>query len=30
MEIKPIKTENDYTNSIKRIEILWGCNERQH
>ena len=25
MEIKPIKTENDYTNSIKRIETLWGA-----
>jgi len=25
MEIKPIKTENDYTDSIKRIEVLWGA-----
>lgn len=25
MEIKPIKTENDYINSIKRIEELWGA-----
>ena len=25
MEIKPIKTEKDYTNSIKRIETLWGA-----
>jgi len=25
MEIKPIKTETDYTNSIKRIETLWGA-----
>ena len=25
MEIKPIKTETDYNNSIKRIEILWGA-----
>lgn len=25
MEIKPIKTENDYNNSIKRIEELWGA-----
>jgi len=24
MEIKPIKTENDYNESIKRIEDLWG------
>lgn len=24
MEIKPIKTENDYNQSIKRIEKLWG------
>jgi len=24
MEIKPIKTETDYDNSIKRIEELWG------
>ena len=25
MEIKPIKTETDYDNSIKRIEELWGA-----
>lgn len=25
MEIKPIKTETDYSNSIKRIEVLWGA-----
>ena len=24
MEIRPIKTENDYNESIKRIEELWG------
>ena len=24
MEIKPIKTENDYNDSIKRIDELWG------
>ena len=24
MEIKPIKTEKDYNESIKRIEELWG------
>ena len=24
MDIKPIKTENDYNESIKRIEDLWG------
>ncbi|MFA6401723.1 MAG: transcriptional regulator [Salinivirgaceae bacterium] len=24
MEIKPIKTEDDYIKSIKRIEDLWG------
>ncbi len=24
MEIKPIKTEQDYHHSIKRIEKLWG------
>ncbi|OYT16920.1 MAG: transcriptional regulator [Bacteroidetes bacterium 4572_77] len=24
MEIKPIRTENDYNESIKRIEDLWG------
>ena len=25
MEIKPIKTENDYKTSIKRVEALWGA-----
>lgn len=25
MEIRPIKTEQDYNNSIKRIEELWGA-----
>ena len=25
MDIKPIKTENDYNISIKRIEELWGA-----
>ena len=25
MEIRPIKTENDYNDSIKRIEELWGA-----
>ena len=25
MEIKPIKTEQDYTESLKRIEMLWGA-----
>jgi len=25
MEIKPIKTEQDYNNSIRRIEVLWGA-----
>lgn len=25
MEIKPIKTEQDYNDSIKRIEVLWGA-----
>lgn len=25
MEIRPIKTENDYHKSIKRIEELWGA-----
>ena len=25
MEIKPIKTEEDYNMSIKRIEELWGA-----
>jgi HTH-type transcriptional regulator / antitoxin HigA len=24
MDIKPIKTENDYFKSLKRIEELWG------
>jgi len=24
MEIKPIKTENDYFKSLKRVEVLWG------
>ena len=24
MEIRPIKTENDYFESLKRIEELWG------
>jgi len=24
MEIHPIKTENDYNESIRRIEFLWG------
>lgn len=24
MEIKPIKTEDDYNTSIKRVEELWG------
>jgi HTH-type transcriptional regulator/antitoxin HigA len=24
MDIRPIKTEQDYNNSIKRIEELWG------
>jgi len=24
MEIRPIKTENDYNKSIQRIELLWG------
>jgi HTH-type transcriptional regulator / antitoxin HigA len=24
MEIKPVKTEKDYRDSIKRIEALWG------
>ncbi len=27
MEIKPIKTENDYNNSITRIEELWGAKQ---
>ena len=25
MNIKPIKTEQDHSNSIKRIEVLWGA-----
>ncbi len=25
MKIKPIKTEQDYNKSIKRIEVLWGA-----
>jgi len=25
MEIKPIKTEIDYNNALKRIELLWGA-----
>jgi HTH-type transcriptional regulator / antitoxin HigA len=25
MEIRPIKTEQDYNDSIKRIENLWGA-----
>ncbi|MBC8005222.1 MAG: transcriptional regulator [Verrucomicrobia bacterium] len=25
MEIKPIKTEQDYNESLKRIEELWGA-----
>ena len=25
MEIKPIKTKQDYTESLKRIEELWGA-----
>lgn len=25
MDIKPIKTEQDYQNAIKRIEELWGA-----
>ena len=24
MEIKPIKSEDDYNESMKRIEVLWG------
>jgi HTH-type transcriptional regulator / antitoxin HigA len=24
MEIRPIKTEQDYNASIRRIEVLWG------
>ena len=25
MEIKPIKTEQNYNTSIRRIEVLWGA-----
>lgn len=25
MEIRPIKTDQDYNDSIKRIEELWGA-----
>ena len=25
MEIRPIKTEQDYNTSIRRIEVLWGA-----
>ena len=25
MEIRPIKTEQDYSASIRRIEVLWGA-----
>ena len=25
MEIRPIKTENDYSKSLKRIDELWGA-----
>lgn len=25
MEIRPIKTEQDYTTAIRRIETLWGA-----
>ena len=25
MEIRPIKTEQDYNTSISRIEVLWGA-----
>ena len=27
MEIRPIKTENDYNLAIQRIEKLWGANK---
>lgn len=27
MEIRPIKTENDYNVAIQRIEKLWGANK---
>ncbi|MDP2887400.1 MAG: transcriptional regulator [Bacteroidota bacterium] len=25
MDIRPIKTEDDYTEAIRRIEMLWGA-----
>lgn len=25
MDIRPIKTEQDYNDSIKRVEVLWGA-----
>jgi len=25
MEIRPIKSEQDYNNSIRKIEVLWGA-----
>ena len=25
MEIRPIKTEEDYNTSVRRIEVLWGA-----
>ena len=25
MEIRPIKTEQDYNSAIRRIEVLWGA-----
>ncbi len=30
MEIRPIKTEQDYNISIKRIEELWGAKRDTH
>ena len=27
MEIRPIKTDQDYNASIRRIEVLWGANQ---
>jgi hypothetical protein len=30
MEIKPIKTEQNYNNSIGRIEELWGAKKDQY
>ena len=30
MEIRPIKTESDYNESIKRIEKLWGAKKDSH